>query len=136
MGAVYVLVRLSNAADIEMAERGLMEKSEIRRCEVEALVDTGSTHSIIPPDLAKTLGLRAHRQATGVLADGNRVSCGVSLGVLFEIDGRDTVQDAHIMGDAVVIGQTVLESTDLLVDCVHRKVIPNPAHPDGPMHRL
>jgi hypothetical protein len=40
------------------------------------------------------------------------------------------------MGDAVVIGQTVLESTDLLVDCVHRKVIPNPAHPEGPALRV
>jgi clan AA aspartic protease len=136
MGAVYVTVRLSNATDLEIAERGLMGRDEIRSCVIEALVDTGSTLSIIPPDVAKALGLRIHRQATGVLADGNRVSCGVSMGVLFEIAGRDTTQDAYIMGDAVVIGQTVLESTDLLVDCVHRKVIPNPAHPDGPALRV
>ncbi len=136
MGAVYVTVRLSNATDIEDAERGLMDKSEIRSCVVEALVDTGSTQSIIPPDLAKSLGLRIHRQATGILADGKRVSCGVSLGVRYEIEGRDTCQDAYIMGDSVVIGQTVLESTDLLVDCVNRKVIPNPAHPEGPALRL
>jgi clan AA aspartic protease len=136
MGAVYVTVRLSNATDIENAERGIMGKDEIRSWEGEALVDTGSTHSSIPPDIAKKLGLRSRRQATGVLADGNRVSCGVTLVVLFEIDGRDTAQDACIMGDSVVIGQTVLESTDLLVDCVHRKVIPNPAHPNGPEHRL
>jgi clan AA aspartic protease len=136
MGAVFVTVRLSNATDIEIAERGLIEKSEVRTCEVEALVDTGSTLSIIPPELAESLGLRIHRQASGVLADGNRVSCGVSMGVWFEIYGRETTQDAYIMGDAVVIGQTVLESTDLLVDCVHRRVIPNPAHPDGPALRV
>ena len=136
MGAVFVTVRLSNAIDIEIAERGLIDKGEVRTCEVEALVDTGSTLSSIPPELAATLGLRIHRQATGVLADGNRVSCGVSMGVWFEIYGRETTQDACIMGDAVVIGQTVLESTDLLVDCVHRRVIPNPAHPDGPALRV
>jgi len=34
----------------------------------------------------------------------------------------------------VLIGQTVLESTDLLVDCVSRKVIP--AHPEGPLFRF
>ena len=99
-------------------------------------MDTGSTQSIIPPDLAKSPGLRIHRQATGILADGKRVSCGVSLGVRYEIGGRDTCQDAYIMGDSVVIGQTVLESTDLLVDYVNRKVIPNPAHPEGPALRL
>jgi hypothetical protein len=48
MGAVFVTVRLSNATDIEISERGLIEKSEVRTCEVEALVDTGSTLSIIP----------------------------------------------------------------------------------------
>jgi hypothetical protein len=37
------------------------------------------------------------------------------------------------MGDTVVIGQTVLESTDLLVDCLNLRVIPNPKHPDGPV---
>ena len=136
MGAVFVTVRLSNATDIEIAARGLIQQSEIRTREVEALVDTGSTLSIIPPDMAEELGLRIHRQATGVLADGNRVTCGVSLGVFFDIYGRETTQDAYIMGDSVVIGQTVLESTDLLVDCVHRRVIPNPAHPDGPALRV
>jgi predicted aspartyl protease len=136
MGAVFVMVRLSNATDMELVERGLIQRDEIRTCEAEALVDTGSTLSIIPPEMAETLGLRIHRQATGVLADGNRVTCGVSLGVLFEIYGRETTQDAYIMGDAVVIGQTVLESTDLLVDCVHRRVITNPAHPDGPALRV
>ena len=136
MGAVYVTARLSNATDVGMSERGLLQKDDIRSSVVEALVDTGSTHSIIPPELAKTLGLEIHRRVTGILADGSRVSCGVTLGVRFEIDGRDTTQDAYIMGDAVVIGQTVLESTDLLVDCVNRKVIPNPAHPEGPVFRV
>ena len=136
MGAVYVTARLSNATDVGMAKRGLLDKDEVRTCVVEALVDTGSTLSILSPETAKSLGLRIDRQATGVLADGNRVSCGVSMGVLFEIDGRETTQDAYIMGDAVVIGQTVLESTDLLVDCVNRKVISNPAHPEGPALRV
>ena len=121
MGAVYVTVRLSNATDVDMMFRGLLDKSEVRTWEGEALVDTGSTLSIVSPELAEKLGLRIHRQAAGVLADGNRVSCGVSMGVLFEIDGRETTQDAYVMGDAVVIGQTVLESTDLLVDCVTAK---------------
>jgi hypothetical protein len=58
------------------------------------------------------------------------------MGVRFEIYGRETTQDAYIMGDAVVIGQTVLASTDLLVDCVHQQVIPNPAQPDGPALRV
>jgi clan AA aspartic protease len=136
MGEVHVTVRLSNATDLEMAEQGLLEGSAVRRCEIEALVDTGATRSIIPPDLVERLGLRIRRHAIGILADGTRVSCGVSGGVLFEIDGRETLEDAYVMGDVVLIGQTVLESTDLLVDCSNRRVMSNPAHPEGPVFRF
>jgi hypothetical protein len=46
--------------------------------------------------------------------------------------GRDTAEEAFVLGDTVLIGQTVLEKLDLLVDCLRQRVIPNPAHPDGP----
>jgi clan AA aspartic protease len=136
MGAVYVTVRLSNAIDVEMARQGLLEQNKVRTFEGAALVDTGATRSVIPPDIAKHLGLGIYRQATGLLADGTRVSCGVCTGIRFEINGRETLEDAYVMGDSVLIGQTVLESTDLFVDCVNRRVIPNPAHPEGPVFRL
>ena len=89
---------------------------------------------MIPPDIANSLGLGIYRHATGLLANGTRVSCGVCTGIRFEIDGRETLEDAYVMGDSVLIGQTVLVSTDLLVDCVSRKVIP--AHPEGPLFRF
>ena len=136
MGEVNVKVRLSNAIDIEMSEQGLLESSKVRSCEVEALVDTGATRSIIPQSLVDRLGLRIRRQATGTLADGTRVPCGVCGPIAFEIHGRETLEDAYVMGDSVLIGQTVLESTDLLVDCSNRKVIPNPKHPEGPVFRF
>jgi clan AA aspartic protease len=136
MGEVNVRVRLSNATDIEMSEQGLLESSKVRSCEVEALVDTGATRSVIPQSLVDRLGLRIYRQATGTLADGTRVPCGVCGGIRFEIHGRETLEDAYVMGDSVLIGQTVLQSTDLLVDCSNHRVIPNPKHPEGPVFRL
>jgi hypothetical protein len=136
MGEVNVRVRLSNATDIEMCERGLLERSEVRSCEVEALVETGATRSVIPQSLVDQLGLRIRRYATGTLADGTRVPCGVCDGILFEIQGRETLENAYVIGDSVLIGQTVLQSTDLLVDCSNHKVIPNPKHPEGPVFRL
>jgi hypothetical protein len=43
MGAVYVTAKLSNAGDIELADRGLIGKEEIRTWTGEALVDTESS---------------------------------------------------------------------------------------------
>lgn len=136
MGEVNVRVRLSNATDADLAERGLMEPDQVRSCEVDALVDTGATKSVIPTDIAQQLGLTIRRQTFGRLADGSRVPVGVSSTVRFEIYDRETLADAYVLGNEVLIGQTVLEPTDLLVDCTNRKVIPNPAHPDGPIFRL
>ena len=53
-----------------------------------------------------------------------------------EIDGMDTLEEAMILGDEVILGQTVLEKLDLVVDCVGQRLIPNPAHPDGPVFRI
>jgi clan AA aspartic protease len=121
---------------VELAEQGLLEKASVRSCQVDALVDTGANRSILPSNIVELLGLRIRRQATGTLADGSRVSCGVCSGVLFKIEGRETLEDAYVMGDAVLVGQTVLQSTDLLVDCSNHKVIPNPKHPEGPVFRF
>ena len=136
MGAVHVRVRLTNATDIGMVERGLLESNQVRSCEVDALVDTGASKSVIPPNVAQRLGLTTWRGSMAVLADGRRLPVGISGPISFEIEGRQTVEDAYVLGDEVLIGQTVLESTDLLVDCTRQKVIPNPAHPEGPMLRI
>jgi hypothetical protein len=36
----------------------------------------------------------------------------------------------------VSFGVTILEKLDLLVDCTHQRLIPNPAHPDQPVFRV
>jgi predicted aspartyl protease len=136
MGEVHVQVRLANAVDVILMEKGLLEPDKVRRCEVDAIVDTGATRSVLSLQIAATLGLGARRKAFATLADGKRVGVDVSGPVSFEIEGREVLEDAYILGDTVLVGQTVLELSDLLVDCTNRKVIPNPAHPDGPVLRI
>ncbi len=41
-----------------------------------------------------------------------------------------------VLGDEVIIGQTVLEVIDMMVDCVNHKLVPNPAHPDQPVVKI
>jgi hypothetical protein len=50
--------------------------------------------------------------------------------------GRDTLEEALVLGDEVLIGQTVREKLDLLADCPNRRLIPNPAHPDQPVSKV
>ena len=134
MGAVYVKVRLSNAVDLENARRGLTTINEVRSCEVEALVDTGCTRSVVSQEVAERLGLTIKGHKTGTLADGRQARVGLSSPIDFVIMGRDTEEQAYVMGDEVLIGQTTLETTDLLVDCNERRL--RGKHPEGPIFRL
>ena len=47
---------------------------------------------------------------------GRTEAVSVTEPLVVEIDGRDTLEEALILGDEVLIGQTVLEKLDLFVD--------------------
>lgn len=53
-----------------------------------------------------------------------------------EILGRSTLEEALVLGDIVLIGQTILGKTDLHVDCQGQRLLPNPEHPDRPELRV
>jgi hypothetical protein len=68
--------------------------------------------------------------------DGRTETVSVTEPLVVEIDGRDTLEEALILGDEVLIGQTVLEKLDLFVDPRRRQLVPNPAHPDQPITKV
>src|SRR5262245_12069692 len=114
MGDVRVKVRLSNAVDEALVRRDLLAASEIRSVEVIALVDTGSTRSVIPARIAERLGIRVIGRQFTEYADGRQEEVGMTEPVRFALLGRDTAEEALMLGDEVLTGQTVLEKLDLL----------------------
>ncbi len=69
-------------------------------------------------------------------ADGRKEAVDVTEPVVISILERDTLEEALVLGDEVLIGQTVLEKLDIIVDCNTRRVMPNPAHPDQPVTKV
>lgn len=134
MGEVRVKVRLTNGGDMMLAETGRLDRAEIRSCEVDAMVDTGAVRSVIPESVARQLGIPTARIKTVAYADGRTQSVPLAGPLIFDIEGRDTYDDAYVLGDEVLIGQTVLEKMDWLVDCARQRLVP--AHPDGPVNKL
>ena len=129
MGEVTVRVKLSNLIDIERAAAG--ESVVPRSVEVEATVDTGAIRSVIPARIANELGLRVIPGRPVSLAGGGTLEAGRAQGLVLELEGRDTEEEAIVLGDEVLIGQTTLEATGLVVDRANRRVYPNPANPSG-----
>ena len=128
MGEVRVRVTLTNAADVVMARHGFIHPNHVRSVETEGIVDTGAVISTIPEEVFDALGLDSQGELDAWLADNSSVRVRQSEAVNIEIEGRRTSEDMLVMGDTVLLGQTVLERLDFLVDCRGQRLIPNPAH--------
>lgn len=136
MGAVRVKVKLTNAIDEELVKRGLLNPNLLRVYEAEALIDTGAVRTAIPLEVCEHLGLRIRSQEIAKYADGRQETVGLTGPILIEVEGRETIEAAMVLGDMVLIGQTVLETLDLLVDCKNQRLVPNPENPERPVLRV
>jgi clan AA aspartic protease len=136
MGEVRTRTLITNAVDEDLNRQGQLPAERIRSYEADALVDTGAVRSIIPPHVVERLGLSIRGKRVVEYADGRNDVVDVTGPVLFSILDRDTLEEALVLGDEVLIGQTVLEKLDLLVDCNSHRVVPNPAHPDQPVTKV
>lgn len=136
MGEVRVKVKLTNSVDEALARRGQIEKEEIRSYDADALIDLGAVSSVIPANVKKQLGVLSIGKRVAEYADGRNDVVDLTEPITFNIIGRETTEGAMVLGDEVIIGQTVLEVLDLQVDCNGRELIPNPAHPDQPVVKI
>jgi clan AA aspartic protease len=136
MGEVKVQVKLTNAVDEILVERGLLNPNQLCVWETQALVDTGAVRTVLPMEIVEKLGLKIRSQQIAKYADGRQEPVGLTEPVIIEIEGRETTEATLVSGDEVLIGQTVLETLDLYVDCKNQRLIPNPEHPEYPVFRI
>ena len=136
MGEVRVQVKLTNAVDEELVNRGLLNPNLLRVYEAQALVDSGATRTVLPNSVVQHLGLRVRSQEIAKYADGRQEAVGLTGPIIIDLFGRETIEAAMVTGDEVLIGQTVLETLDLLVNCKNQRLIPNPANADQPVLRI
>lgn len=139
MGEVRVKVRLTNGGDEVLVRHGMLSPDQVRYYETSALVDTGAIRSVLPAQVLQYLGLEVVRQIRAVYANDSREDVDVSemVGIdIVDIIGRRTTEEMLVLGSEVLIGQTVLETLDLLVDCTNLRVVPNPDRPDQPVIKV
>ncbi|MBI4607260.1 MAG: aspartyl protease family protein [Planctomycetes bacterium] len=100
-----------------------------RRLKTRMLVDTGATHSVLPIDLARRLGIpKSPRKIKVELAGGTRKDMGLGT-IVVRLLGReagDTVLLAP-RGTEPLLGVEALEALGLAVDPTRRKLKPSRA---------
>jgi clan AA aspartic protease len=136
VGEVRLRVTLTNAVDEALVRRGLLSADRIRHYEADATVDTGAVRTVLPSHVVQRLGLAIVGRTRATYANDRAEDVDIAEVVGIDINGRRTTEETLVLGSEVLIGQTVLESLDLLVDCTNHRVIPNPAHPDQPVIKI
>ena len=94
--------------------------------EVEALVDTGASHSMFPASLLDGLRIPRRSQIDGTLADGSEVSywSGWALIGIDGVEGSCRVIFGPEGDDNSVVGATTLQMLMFKVDPVHEVLEP------------
>ena len=136
MGQVHVQVILTNYREAVLARLGQLDASQVHRYETEALIDTGATRSVLPPAVAERLGLIRLDHIEAQYANGTFEEVDLSEVFTIEMLGRRVNEDAMIMGAHVLLGATVLEKMDLMVDCNRDRLVPYQGTQDQPVFRV
>jgi clan AA aspartic protease len=138
MGEVRVEVELTNVLEAEMAKRGMISKDEVHRLKLDMLADTGAVVLLLPQEVIEKLQLPQGDNRIVVLADDRKIELRGFHSLMVKIGDRRGYFDC-LEGPPnceALIGQIVLESLDLIVDPLKRKLTPRPESPFLPLIKL
>lgn len=134
MGLVYAEIELLSVDDLAFSRRGFLPEKDIRRINVNALVDSGAYEMVISEAVREHLDLPVFGERIATLADDTerRVQVVGPLEIRFE--NRSTVANAIVLPGAseILLGSIPMEGLDVLIDPRRQKLIVNPAFPDIP----
>ncbi len=122
MGIIYAELRLSNFG-----------KQELEEISVNAVVDTGAMELVVPEHVAIQLQLTDLKPREVLLADGTRKTVRYAGPIKVEMQGRDCVTAAIVMGDQVLLGAIPMETMDVIVHPRTQQLVPNPDSPNIPV---
>ncbi|MDR1351987.1 MAG: clan AA aspartic protease [Treponema sp.] len=136
MSLVRTKITLKNVKDIIRAEDGHIKEAEIRKVNVEALVDTGAWTLVINEKIRKKLGLELTGTDTGTLADGAESVYNMAGPLEVWWKKRRTICEALVLPNAaeVLLGAIPLEAMDLTIN--PRKEEITGAHGDQIVHSV
>lgn len=131
MGLVYADIEIINGFDLELAKRHMIGEDEVKRMQLNILVDTGSYMLAINETIQEQLQFTVMEKKKAQLANGHIVECDVVSPVEVRFKNRRTVCSAMVLpGDCEpLLGAIPLEEMDVLIHPLRQELIVNPEHP-------
>ena len=131
MGMVYADIELINGRDIILASSYFIGEEEIRRININMLVDTGSYMLAINENIQEHLQIPFFEKRTMQLADNRTREYDVVSPIELHFKNRKVVCSAVVLpGDAEpLLGAIPMEEMDVLIHPLREELIVNPEHP-------
>jgi len=131
MGLVYAELELINAGDLELARRNMLDIDEVKKMNVEMLVDSGSYYMCINETVKELLDLNILEKRKWQLANGQIVEYEVVGPIEVKFKNRRCHVDAMVLpGDSeMLLGAIPKEDMDVLIHPLRQELVVNPEHP-------
>ncbi len=122
---------VANNRDIMLVAPGTPIPEGVKHLVLSGVVDSGAARLVLPQRAVDESRLQGHGETTVRYADGRRAKRPAVSNVWLQLLGRDGVFSAVVEPDRAdaLIGATVLEELDLLVDCPAQTL--RPRKPDS-----
>jgi len=131
MGLTYADVELINAEDLGLARKYIISDEEVKKLQLNILVDKGSYNLCINETIQSQLDLPFLEKRKGQLADGSIHEYDLVGPIVLKFKNRQTVCNALVLsGDnEPLLGAIPLEDMDVLIHPLRQELIVNPEHP-------
>ncbi len=131
MGLIIADLELLNAGDIYAAQMGYIEKKEVKKIKVKALVDSGAYMLAINENVKLQLNLPKVDEQVAELANGMMQKVDVVGPVEVRFKNRSTTCRAVVLpGDTqMLLGAIPMEDMDVTIDPKKQQLIVNPQSP-------
>jgi clan AA aspartic protease len=132
MGLISAEIELINGDDLAMVRRKLMGEEDVKRMQVNMLVDTGSVYMCINENIQEYLQLPLMGVRKGQLANGYIVEYDVVGPLEVRFKNRSCSVTAMVLpGDnEPLLGVIPMEDMDILIHPQRQELVVNPEHPD------
>ena len=132
MGMVYATIELINAVDQENAKRHIIGDDEVKRMQLNILVDSGAYMMAINETIQSQLELPFVEKRRVQMADGRVVEYDVVGPVHVHFENRKATCNAFVLpGDnEPLLGAIPMEEMDVLIHPQRQALIVNPEHPN------
>ncbi len=131
MGLIRTELELTNWSDIHLSKRGIIAKKEIRRMNVNFLVDSGAYMMAINEDVVAQLGLEKVDSRLAEMANGETIRLDVVGPVELRFGTRRSSVDAMVLpgNSECLLGAIPMQDMDLVIFEKEEKIMVNPEQP-------